>query len=68
MPWITIISKDKQSIQTIKNNLKFNGISVTSLNQYSHLSFIALDNYYRKDRVDSDSVYNLKKRLNIDAL
>ena len=61
---ITIIDKSDDSIQSIKNNLKSNGISVTSLCSYSHIIFIALDNYYRGEYTERDDVTDLMKRLN----
>lgn len=62
---ITIIDKDNDSIQSIKNNLKSNGISVTSLCSYSHVTFIAIDNYYRGDDTERDNVNSLMRRLNV---
>ena len=47
-----------------QNNLKSNGISVTSLCSYSHIIFIALDNYYRGEYTERDDVTDLMKRLN----
>ncbi len=63
--YITIISKDNESILSIKNNLQSNGISVTSLCQYSRLAFIPTDNYYRGDYTERNSMADLMKRLNI---
>lgn len=60
---ITIITKDERAILSIKNHLTTNGISVTLLNQYSHLSFVALDDYYRGDEVESDTINRLMSRL-----
>lgn len=65
---ITIIDKNDDSIQNIKDRLKSNGVSLTSLCLYSHLTFIALDNYYRGDRSECDNIKALMKRLNIDDL
>lgn len=62
--YITVIDKDYNSIQSIKNNLKSNGVSVTSLCQYSYLTFISLDNYYRGDYMERDAVNDLERRLN----
>ena len=63
--YITIIDKNADSIQSIKNNLQSNGISVMSLCQYSQLTFIALDNSYRDCYAERDAVNNLAKRLNV---
>lgn len=60
---ITIIDKSEQSIQNIKNNLTSNGISVTALYKFSHVTFISLDNYYRGDYTERDNVRSLMERL-----
>jgi hypothetical protein len=64
---ITIITKDEQSIHSIKNNLESNGISLTSLCLYSNLTFIALDDYYRKDDIERTNMKELMTRLGCPA-
>lgn len=62
---ITIIDKNDDSIQSIKDRLRNNGISLISLYQYSHLTFVSLDNFYSGDSIEYDKIKNLLKRLNI---
>ena len=60
---ITIITKDKPAILSIKNHLTTNGISVTLLSQYNSLSFVALDNYYNGDIAECDTINKLMSRF-----
>ena len=62
---ITVISRDDKSVQDIKNNLISNGIVLTALNQYSQLTFIALDNYYKGESAEVTKVKDLMNRLGI---
>ena len=61
--YITIITKDESAVQSIKNHLTTNGISVTLISQYSQLSFVALDNYYGGDDAECDIINKLMSRF-----
>jgi len=49
---ITIITKDMNSVLEIKNNISDYVISFEKANQYSTISFVMSDDYYKKENID----------------
>jgi len=60
---VTIITRNDESVQAIKDNLHTNGISVTELSQFCELTFIALEKYYRNDFYEQEKISSLLTRL-----
>lgn len=61
--YLTIISKDGDSIRNIKASIEVLDISLTDLQQYSQLTFISTDGYYNQDLRERDKVDELFSRL-----